>query len=896
MLTLLFAGLAAAANLPGLSLPFDSDGSSWVLAEDLPQELLDGGVEPGWALTAVDDLTFDDPLAVQRSIAQGPARDVRLRFKIPGARRGQDETIIVARRTPLVQAEQIEVLPWPDDFPGATNLWRSDLSGWPAAVDGQNRAWVIDPTSGEIRQTDRAGDPIALSSLFWELSSATWATLRPDSVEWGTRDAARTELARAARVSEWRGAVGSHLILQTAAGIEVFAVDFPRGTPSLPSCSPRVPETCLASGKQILAQLGDRAGAAEEARQQFGIACSQGVHRACFEALALDDPDRQGKVSACVDQAQIGACTTVAEDRFLLDPSNPDELVLGMLDFTCQLEGSGTLGQRLRRLEDVGAACLLLADANDSLERPDQALLALDQGCVLGRAEACEEAGTRRQAAFAARTVRECEDPDRPIAPSCVELGRLLQAGPVATANVDDFGAFLLGCSLGSTEACMLLGDYVDRWGIENERVRQAEDSLGSSCDDGEQRACMGLAYLLVRHDPKSEAYGQALLKFDSACVGGLGPACIAGAEQRRIGTARKSEAPEQLSMWDSACTLNEPIGCAGHGEKLSRGKLTWEGAFDAWTRACDLGDAHSCSQLGSLVDKPHDPQWSGELPVEQYLSRGCDAGDPEGCFWLAETTLPKKGEPDEPTYMLLEQSCTGEHGPGCAALAAVHLERKTAFDEEIAARHLSTACGNGSYDSCRLLGLMYLNGRGVERDRRKAKELLERFRVNASRKHVRLGIQAGLPSVVSGELELVAPIPVGPAIAVSGTWTNFPGVGSVLVLLEGDEPDEAPNLRVMSMSGRIYPNHQARGMYGALGWTMMRAHGGSLTEADVRDRSGWSARLGLRTDVNNIYTGVELGIGQFGVLRLKDFDEEESGAIPVVLPTFAFNVGAAFF
>ena len=62
------------------------DGA-WVLADDLPQELRDGGVEPGWSLTAVDDLTFDDPLAVQRTIAQGPARDVRLRFLIPGARR-----------------------------------------------------------------------------------------------------------------------------------------------------------------------------------------------------------------------------------------------------------------------------------------------------------------------------------------------------------------------------------------------------------------------------------------------------------------------------------------------------------------------------------------------------------------------------------------------------------------------------------------------------------------------------------------------------------------------------------------------------------------------------------------------------------------------------------------
>ena len=891
MVTLLFTGIALSASLPGLSLPFEERGNDWVLAESLSQELRDGGVEPGWRLTAVDDMAFTDALAVRRAVAQGPARDVRLRFLLPSG----EETIIVARRSPLVQAEQVELVPWPDGFDGGTQIWRVDASGWPAAVDGRNDSWVVDPTSGSIGTSVKPGDPVILSDLFWELSSASWAVLRPGAVDWSPRESARRSLERAARVSEWRGAAGDHLLVQTAAGLEVLAIDFPRGTPDLPSCSPRVPETCLASGKQILSQLADRPGAEAEARQQLGLACGLGVHRACFEALAIDDPERQGKVRACLDQSQLGACTLVAEDRFLLDPESPDEVVLGMLDFACQLEGSGTLGQRLRRLEDVGAACMILADAHDARGVADQALLALDQGCVLGRAEACEEADERRQAAFAARTVRECEDPERPIAPSCVELGQLLRSGPVAAATVDDFGAFLRGCSLGSTESCMLLGDYVDRWGIDNARVKEAEDRLGSSCDDGEQRACMGLAYLLVRHDPRSEAYGKALTLFDGACGEGLGPACIAGAQQRRIGTARKLEAPTQVAMWDDACGLNEPEGCAGHGERLARSKPSWEGAFTSWTRACDLGDAHSCSELGRLVERSHEPMWSGELPQEQYLSRGCDGGDPEGCFWLAEQTLPSRGEPDEDTYILLEQSCVGEHGPGCAALADVHLERKTAFDQEIAARHLETACGNGSYDSCRLLGLMYMNGRGVERDRRKAKELLERFRVNATRRHVRLGLQVGLPSIVSGELELVAPIPVGPAVSVSGTYTNFPGTGGALFLLEGDEaPDAIPALRVMSLSGRLYPNHQARGMYGALGWTTMRTMG--ETAQTTRDRSGWSARLGLRSDVNFLYTGVEIGIAQFGVLRLEDFDEDEKGAIPVVIPTFSFNVGAAFF
>jgi hypothetical protein len=243
---------------------------------------------------------------------------------------------------------------------------------------------------------------------------------------------------------------------------------------------------------------------------------------------------------------------------------------------------------------------------------------------------------------------------------------------------------------------------------------------------------------------------------------------------------------------------------------------------------------------------------------------------------------------------VLLERSCAGEHGPGCASLGQVHLDRDTSFDDEIAARHLDTACANGEYDSCRDLGTMYLRGKGVERDRAKANELLDRFRLNAERKYVRLGVQGGIPSVAGGELELVVPIPVGPALSVAGTFSQVPGAGAVLVLVQGDEAEDAPDLRVMGAFGRLYPNHQARGVYGAVGFQQLTASGGSLAESRVR--SGWSALLGMRKDSKWMYTGLELGLGQYGFVELQDFDEAETGSIPLILPTLGVSVGLAPF
>ena len=63
----------------------------------------------------------------------------------------------------------------------------------------------------------------------------------------------------------------------------------------------------------------------------------------------------------------------------------------------------------------------------------------------------------------------------------------------------------------------------------------------------------------------------------------------------------------------------------------------------------------------------------------------------------LAEPDLPRKGEPPEAAYVLLERSCEGDFGQGCADLASVHIDRRSSFDDEIAARFGSGALRRGT-------------------------------------------------------------------------------------------------------------------------------------------------------------------------------------------------------
>ncbi len=914
---------AHAAALPGVPLLFDVDADGhWVLGSDLPQAFVDAGVQPGWILLDVDGLSLDDADAVERLVATGPERDLRLGFGAAdeaGDEAGasapdqategssepaasvdetmpqppQVETIVVVRRAPLVRIEQLGLLPWPDDLVGMWGGWGSTATDAPVVVDKQDRSWRMDLATGAVTLgIDGERSERVVPDVFWALSGASWVVVDDNAVETGDSGWAQQRMATAARVQSFQGAAGDHLLLPDTDGLEVFVVSWPRGTPVLPGCNPSVAETCLASGRQIAAELLDRPGGRDEALRQLGLACAGGVHRGCYEAVALQDERLAPQASACLD-GDTSACNAVASKRFQQEADAPGDVLLGLLEYSCELEGRGTLGERLRRLEDVGAGCMMLSEAHDLRGMPDQALLDLDQACVLGRADACDQAAARRHQAFAARIVRECEDPDLPIAASCVELGRLLQQETVGTATVDDFGAFLKGCSLGMEEGCVLLGDYVDRWGIENPRVMDAERKLQNACDTDQQKACLGAGHLLVRHDPRSDAYGQALLLFSGACDSGLASACVAGAEQRRIGEARKVQAPGQIELWQQACDHHSADGCSGLGERMVRSKKSWADAYTAWTRACDLGDPHACTQLGQLVERKHKDPWEAEQTPDDYLHRACDNGDPEGCYWLADDQLPRKGEPSEEAYLLLDRSCEGEFGEGCATLAQVHLDRKTSFDDEIAARHLATACDNGQYDSCKELGSMYLRGKGVERDRQKAKELVERFRLNAPRKHLRFGPTFGLPIAAGGEAELVLPIPVGPAVSIGGSTTLIPGGGSVLALLVGqDQPAVAPDYQYVDGVLRIYPNTQARGIYGAAGIHQLRAAGGSLTE--TLTRTGWSARVGMRNDAKLFYTGIEIGLAQYGVIDVHDFDSSKVGVIPFVFPMVGFSVGLA--
>jgi hypothetical protein len=138
----------------------------------------------------------------------------------------------------------------------------------------------------------------------------------------------------------------------------------------------------------------------------------------------------------------------------------------------------------------------------------------------------------------------------------------------------------------------------------------------------------------------------------------------------------------------------------------------------------------------------------------------------------------------------------------------------------------------------------------------------------------------------------VILPIPVGPAIGLSGSFSYAPALGQLLYALKSDEnvPSPAPALTVYGGTVRVYPNHQARGIYFAGGYNQLWTEG-------LPVRNGYTTRVGVRNDAKFLYTGLEYGIGLFDYVDTTDFDEDsEGGFIPLIVPTFALSIGLAPF
>jgi hypothetical protein len=167
---------------------------------------------------------------------------------------------------------------------------------------------------------------------------------------------------------------------------------------------------------------------------------------------------------------------------------------------------------------------------------------------------------------------------------------------------------------------------------------------------------------------------------------------------------------PEMLAAgaaFEMACESGHPQACVELAGMLADGSLGEPDparAKELYARACQNGDADSCSALNPLPEPEAAPSGSAtplELPapvppvpnLADRLGEACDQGDNGACADLGARAT---------------------HGDGVPQ------------DTELAARLFQRACANGVMAACTDLGILYQVGEGVSRDETRAERLFQ--------------------------------------------------------------------------------------------------------------------------------------------------------------------------
>ena len=245
-------------------------------------------------------------------------------------------------------------------------------------------------------------------------------------------------------------------------------------------------------------------------------------------------------------------------------------------------------------------------------------------------------------------------------------------------------------------------GGLFCKWGFGNDCGGESVESsprvlaYRKACDLGDLGGCknLGLIYnygeegVAVNLKKALELYQHGCTKGDTGSCGNLGQMFL-------IAEGVEIDIPKGLSLLEPACGAGISVHCRSLGNYYSKSDTgkDLKLASDFYRKACDLGDAGGCVNLGLYYFNATDVENNYSLAADLFRS-ACDAKQPSGCKNLADYYYFPEGGYEK--------------------------------DYELAAQFYKSACDFGSMSACGNLGLMYDNGEGVEADSEKAIELFQ--------------------------------------------------------------------------------------------------------------------------------------------------------------------------
>jgi TPR repeat protein len=219
----------------------------------------------------------------------------------------------------------------------------------------------------------------------------------------------------------------------------------------------------------------------------------------------------------------------------------------------------------------------------------------------------------------------------------------------LARATGDSVDLLRLACDLGDADGCFLLG-------VKLGNNKEGAAAYESACDGGNALACTNLGWMYERGAGVTKDGDAAVRLFRRGCRGTIctGPnnlGCLNLARLLRDGTILPRDDREALRILRDLCDRRPKDtedaehlarACSLAGITILFGKdmvRDVNAALELLEKGCDAGDPFGCFNLGSIYDNGTDvPE---DTPrAKRYYTRACASGDAEACSVLTSRRM----------------------------------------------------------------------------------------------------------------------------------------------------------------------------------------------------------------------------------------------------------------
>jgi len=234
-------------------------------------------------------------------------------------------------------------------------------------------------------------------------------------------------------------------------------------------------------------------------------------------------------------------------------------------------EDEGVAAQVVACDEGIVVACVDLAgraERGDGVKKDLARATALfTKACDGGHAESCRWVAKHHEATGAGKATTEflekaCTEGDDA---ACVRAGRALFAGS-PDERKRSAAAFARACERGHAPSCTGQGIFWSTTGVDAthdmKRDETARTYFDKGCKGGDAQGCVNLAFLLEKGRGGFPDKDGADALYQKACEQKNAHGCFNLAVRRRsAGTPERDV--EAAQLFDNACALDEPEGCA---------------------------------------------------------------------------------------------------------------------------------------------------------------------------------------------------------------------------------------------------------------------------------------------------------------------------------------------